>query len=162
MDQENSNNLNHGYYATGEFSKEYKNNKFEQFSQEFYGLNRKMLTCFGYYTPIDTRLLTPALNTTTKALDVYILIKYWDGEGEPSEEWLHSDEDALYTRMNITGEIYPYNNCFYTLGLLMDIRQFKAAWEDAQNSRPSTRSGNAKGMHYFELKNSKVICERHY
>ena len=121
-----------------------------------------MLTCYGYYTPIDTRLLTPALNTTTKALDVYILIKYWDGEGEPSEEWLHSDNDALYTRMNITGEIYPYNNCFYTLGLLMDIRQFKSAWEEAQSSRPATRSRNANGMHYFELKNSKVIYERHY
>jgi hypothetical protein len=162
MNQENASNLNHGYYATGDFSNEYKNNKFKQFSQEYYGLNRKMLICYGYCTPIDTRLLTPALNTTTKALDVYILIKHWEGEGEPSEEWLHSDEDALYTRMNITGEIYPYNNCFYTLGLLMDIRQFKAAWEDAQNSRPSTRSGDANGMHYFELKNSKVICERHY
>ena len=159
MAQENNNNLNHGYYATGDFSNEYQNNKFKQFSQEYYASNRKMLESYGYYTPIDTRLLTPALNTNTKALDVYILIKHWEGEGEPSEKWLTDDSDALYTRMSITGDIYPYNNCFYTLGLLMDIRQFKKAWDDAQE--PPSQTRNAKGMRYFELKDAKVIVEKH-
>lgn len=161
MAQENNNSLNHGYYATGDFSNEYQNNKFKQFSQEYYASNRKMLVSYGYYTPIDTRLLTPALNTNTKALDVYILIKHWEGEGEPSEKWLTDDSDALYTRMSITGDIYPYNNCFYTLGLLMDISQFKKAWEDAQKSRPSSQTRSAKGMRYFELKDAKVIVEKH-
>ena len=158
MAQENNNNLNHGYYSTGEFSHQYSNNKFIRFTEEYYGLNRHTLTCYGYYTPYDTRLLTPALNTT-KALDVYILIKHWEGEGEPTEEWLTSDDDALYTRMNITGDIYPYNNCFYTMGLLMDIRQFKKAWDEAQASRPSSQSRSANGPYYFELKDAKVICE---
>lgn len=161
MAQENNNNLNHGYYATGEFSSTNNNNEFKPFAEETYGLNRHTLVCYGYYTPYNTRLLTPALNTSTKALDVYILIKHWEGEEEPSEEWLTDDSDALYTRMNITGEIYPYNNCFYTLGLLMDIRQFKKAWKEAQSSRTSSQTRNAKGMHYFELKDAKVIVEKH-
>ena len=81
-----------------------------------------------------------------------------EGKGEPSEKWLTDDSDALYTRMSITGDIYPYNNCFYTLGLLMDIRQFKIAWDAAQSSRASR---TANGMHYFELKDAKVIVEKY-
>ena len=159
MTLENS-NYNHGYYSTGTFAEGFKNNTFLQFKRKKHGIGQYTLRCYGYYTAIDTRLFTPALNTT-EALDVYILIKHWEGEGEPSLEWLTDDSDALYTRMNITGEIYPYNNCFYTLGLLMDIRQFKKAWDEKQSSRLSTQSRTANGMHYFELKDAKVIVEKH-
>jgi hypothetical protein len=41
----------------------------------------------------------------------------------------------------------------------MDIRQFKKAWDDAQE--PPSQTRNAKGMRYFELKDAKVIVEKH-
>lgn len=156
----NENETNYGYYSTGTFNDNFCNHEFQPFKRKKYGLGQYTLRCYGYYTASSARLLTPALNKTT-ALDVYILIKHWEGEGEPSKEWLTDDSDALYTRMNITGDIYPYNNCFYTLGLLMDIRQFKAAWEGAQSSRTSPQTRNAKGLRYFELKDAKVIIEKH-
>ena len=159
MAQETSdqNDTNYGYYSTGTFQDELNNHEFKPFKRKKYGLGQYTLRCYGYYTDSNSRLLTPALNTTT-ALDVYILIKNWDKEGTPTPEWLADDSDALYTRMNITGDIYPYNNCFYTLGLLMDIRQFKKAWDAAQSSRASR---TANGMHYFELENAKVIFEKY-
>ena len=73
-------------------------------------------------------------------------------------QWLASDNDALYTKVDIKGFTYPENNTFYNLGLLMDIRQFKQAWDEAQSSRAS-QSRSANGPYYFELKDAKVICE---
>lgn len=153
----------YGYYCTGPFStndtdNSKSNNQFVSFKDTYHGLSNYFLQCWGYHSSTNMRLLTPVLNDEKRILDVYILIKHWEGEGEPTTEWLTDDSDALYTRMNITGDIYPYNNCFYTLGLLMDIRQFKKAWDAAQSSRASR---TAKGMHYFELENAKVIFERH-
>ena len=78
---------------------------------------------------------------------------------EDFEQWLASDSNALYTKVDISGYTIPENNCFYTLGLLMDIRQFKEAWEAANNPSPASRTAN--GMHYFELKDAKVIVEKH-
>lgn len=154
----------YGYYCTGPFSNNdtdnsKSNNQFVSFKDTYHGLSNYFLQCWGYHSSTNMRLLTPVLNDEKRILNVYILIKHWEGEGEPTTEWLTDDSDALYTRMSITGDIYPYNNCFYTLGLLMDIRQFKAAWEGAK--RPSSQTRNAKGMRYFELKDAKVIVEKH-
>ena len=156
----------YGYYCTGPFStndtdNSKSNNQFVSFKDTYHGLSNYFLQCWGYHSSTNMRLLTPVLNDEKRILNVYILIKHWEGEGEPTTEWLTDDSDALYTRMNITGDIYPYNNCFYTLGLLMDISQFKKAWDEAQNSRPSSQTRNAKGMRYFELKDAKVIVEKH-
>ena len=160
----------YGYYCTGPFStndtdNSKSNNQFVSFKDTYHGLSNYFLQCWGYHSSTNMRLLTPVLNDEKRILNVYILIKHWEGEGEPTTDWLTDDSDALYTRMNITGDIYPYNNCFYTLGLLMDIRQFKAAWDaacdEAQESRPSSQTRNAKGMRYFELKDAKVIVEKH-
>lgn len=157
----------YGYYCTGPFStndtdNSKSNNQFVSFKDTYHGLSNYFLQCWGYHSSTNMRLLTPVLNDEKRILNVYILIKHWEGEGKPSEEWLTDDSEALYTRMNITGDIYPYNNCFYTLGLLMDIRQFKKAWDEAQKeSRPSSQTRNAKGMRYFELKDAKVIVEKH-
>ena len=164
---QSDNELNdYGYYCTGPFStngtdNSKSNNQFVSFKDTFHGLSSYFLQCWGYHSSTNMRLLTPVLNDENRILDVYILIKHWEGEDEPTLEWLTDDSDALYTRMNITGEIYPYNNCFYTLGLLMDIRQFKKAWDAAQSSRPSVQSRTTNGMHYFELKDAKVIVEKY-
>ena len=146
-----------GYYSTGDF---------QQFDSKNFGYNLYYLQSYGYYTPKKRQLFTPALGET---VDVYILIKHWgDEEGEegdePSDAWLASDDDALYTRMNITGGIQPINNCFYILGLLMDIRQFKIAWDNAMETKQneaSTISRSVNGMQYFSLENTKVICEQY-
>ena len=92
-------------------------------------------------------------------MNIYILIKKWDNNSKENfEQWLASDSNALYTKVKIDEYTIPENNCFYTMGLLMDIRQFKIAWDKAQASRAS-RSAN--GMHYFELKDAKVIVEKY-
>jgi hypothetical protein len=60
--------------------------------------------------------------------------------------------------MNLTGygKITPKNNNFYILGLLMDIRQFKKAWDNASTSAITKAIG---GMRYFDLENAKVVYE---
>ena len=146
---------NKGYYSTGDF---------QPFAMRSTGYNLYYLQSYGYYTPARQQLFTPTLG---EIVDVYILIKRWgDDEGEvgstPPAEWLASDDDALYTRMNITGGIQPVNNCFYILGLLMDARQFRIAWDNAVESKKNDASAisrSAKGMRYFSLENTKVICE---
>ena len=141
-----------GYYSTGDF---------QAFDSKNFGYNLYYLESYGYYTPKKHQLFTPALGET---VDVYILIKHWDGDDEPSDEWLASDDDALYTRMNITGGIQPINNCFYILGLLMDARQFKIAWDNAVEAKAneaSTISRSAKGMRFFSVENAKIICEKY-
>lgn len=135
-----------GYYSTGDFAPFSKRN----FS---YAVT---LGGYGYYTKKGQQLFAPGLG---KEVNVYILIKHWEGAGKPSADWLASDENALYTRMNITGGIDPVNNCFYILGLLMDINQFKIVWENANNST-AVMSRNANGMYYFPMEDAIVISER--
>ena len=147
--------LNYGYYSTGNFSEEYSNYEFIPLEYKLFGYNIYRLECFGYLSPKNIRLLTPVLK---EELEVYILIKKWEGEGEPTQEWLVNDEDALYTQVDLSGYALPENDHFYSPGLLMDIRQFEEAWRNAQTSR-SSRSAN--GMHYFELKDAKVIFEKY-
>jgi hypothetical protein len=153
MTKENNSQYNYGYYSTGDFSSTFQNNKFKPFEEKSLGWGLHFLQTYGYYTPIDTRLLTPTLEDK---LDVYILIKHWEGEGTPNEEWLASDQNALYTTLDISGVTNPRNGVFYIRGLLMDVRQFKNVWE---NAKTSTASRTDNGMHYFELKDAKVICE---
>lgn len=155
-----------GYYCTGSFTinesdKSKSNNQFVPFNLKYQGLSGYYLQSWGYQTDIYSRLLTPVLDDEKRILNVYILIKHWEGEGQPTLEWLTDDSDAIYTRMNITGDIYPYNNCFYSMGLLMDIRQFQKVWTEKRSSRLSVQTRNAKGMRYFELKDAKVIVEKH-
>lgn len=162
MDKEGENEYNYGYYSTGSFSSEFNNCQFKQFFQEEATHGRFTFEGFGYYTPYTVRLLTPTLE---KDLNVYVLIKKWEGSGEPSEEWLASDEDALYTRIKLAQFTSPENGYFYVLGLLLDVEEFNYVWtemikkkQEAANN-PASTSRSANGMHYFELENAKVICE---
>ena len=141
------------YYNTGGFM---------PLSQRLHGYAGLFLQCFGYYTKKGNNLFSPVLGT--EPVDVYILIKHWDGTLDPSAKaaWLASDEGALYTRMNITGNIYPVNNCFYILGLMMDLGQFKIAWDEAvkQKEEPSKLPARGiQGARYFTIPDAKIICE---
>ena len=135
-------------------------------------LRKGMVRCtLGMLTPLWLLMLPPSLTvqrisvsvqdftptTGDEEINVYILIKHWEGDGEPDEAWLTSDDNALFTKMNLTGygKITPKNNNFYILGLLMDIRQFKKAWDNA--SQTATKAIGA--MRYFDLENAKVIYE---
>jgi hypothetical protein len=61
--------------------------------------------------------------------------------------------------VNITGNIYPVNNCFYILGLLMDIRQFKIAWDEAKKDLSKLPARNRENLRYFTIPDAKVVCE---
>lgn len=154
--EENDNRNKHKYYSTGIFSAEYNNNCFQSLKSNTIGYSSCLYTGLGYYTPRTIRILAPVI---PKDLEIYLLIKKREENStEDMNQWLASDNDALYTKVNITGFTYPENNTFYNLGLLMDIRQFKKAWDEAQSSRAS-QSRSANGPYYFELKDAKVICE---
>ena len=155
-EKENDKRNKHKYYSTGIFSAEYNNHTFQSLTEGYIGSGPYFYRGLGYYTPKEFRLLAPVIQ---KELNIYILIKKWDNNStENFEQWLASDSNALYTKVKIDEYTIPENNCFYTMGLLMDIRQFKEAWDAAQTS-PASRSAN--GMHYFELKDAKVIVEKH-
>ena len=50
------------------------------------------------------------------------------------------------------------------MGLLMDIELFSEVWKTKNESsanNPSPASRTANGMHYFELKDAKVIVEKY-
>ena len=87
----------HGYYSTGVFSKTNNNNRFNQFGEAQIGHGKYFYYGYGYYTPIESSILVPTLK---KELDIYVLIKKWEGTNPPDEAWLSSDKDAVYTNKN--------------------------------------------------------------
>lgn len=138
------------YYNTGGFVQLTK----RRFSYAGIGFQ-----CYGYGTRKNNNLLTPVHGD--EAIDVYLLIKHWDGEGNPTADWLASDDNALYTRVNLTGNsnISPVNNCFYILGLMMDVHQFKIAWDRASSELNKIPGRGKNELRYFSLPDTKVICE---
>ena len=88
------------------------------------------------------------------------MIKHWSGVGEPDDEWLLSDQGALQTQASISGtggKFIPTNNSFYTLGVIMDINQFKNAWLAAGGDLgTATKSG---GVREFTLEDAITIFE---
>lgn len=176
-------NLPNGYYSSGDADK-FNNNKidnqqFLQFSGRSFSQGETKYQSYGYYTKAATEtqpgnhLFTPV--TETSPVYIYILIKHWLGDGEPTEEWLKSDIGALQTTI-VQGDesIIPINNNFYTLGLLMDLTQFKKAWEEAggdegqknaeeaasgSTSATMTRSPSGAPVREFKLKDAKIICD---
>ena len=162
MDKEGDNEYNYGYYSTGSFSSEHKNCMFNQFTVKSVTYTSFYYSGIGYRSNNKIRLLTPTLDND---LDAYVLIKKWEGDGEPTEDWLASDKDALYTKIKLADYTKPENGYFYIIGLLLDVEEFSRVWmeknkqkQEAENT-PDPISRSANGMHYFELENAKVICE---
>lgn len=164
-----------GYYSSGDGVKFAQQNEDTQiylpFSDKTYLSNKSMYGGYGYYTDsknetggnIGNYLFTPV---TGEEVNVYIFIKHWTGSGLPTQDWLMSDEDALYTKVDIsTDALQPKNGNFYTVGLLMDINQFKTIWEEkmgslsATTSAISTKSPSGATVREFTLKDAKVICD---
>ena len=167
MDKEGDNEFNYGYYSTGNFysdpDQKIYNCQFNQFSENEATYTNFYYYGIGYKSNINIRLLTPTLKNDLVA---YVLIKKWEGSGEPTEEWLASDKDALYTKIKLAEYTKPENGYFYILGLLLDVEEFNRIWlektkqkEDAAQTSPASRTAN--GMHYFELKDAKVIVEKY-
>lgn len=168
-----------GYYSSGDAGKfeseQIDNQQFLPFSGRKYLSGSTTYRSFGYYTQSGNNLLTPVAEEIP--VNIYILIKHWlkeNGETEPTDEWLKSDIGALQTTLVSGAIIEPKNNNFYTLGLLMDLTQFKNAWEaaggdagqkkleDQYNSSTSTtmtRSPSGAPVREFTLKDAKVICD---
>lgn len=157
-----------GYYSTGDvghFEGGYVDmNKYIPFSSRYFGYSSHGIDGYGYYTANGNHLFTPVKGG--EPIEIYVLIKHWTGTGEegPNDEWLLDDMGALQTKVNVTGgNPQPQNNCFYILGLLMDIKEFKAVWEanGGDNYSPSstTRSLSGTPVREFKLENAKVICD---
>ncbi len=150
-----------GYYSSGDAAVFaggiVDKNQYLQFAEQYYGYGSHYLQAYGYYTRVGNQLFTPV---TGEEVSVYILIKHWPDSGnDPDDDWLYSDTGALQTQMNITGGIRPVNNCFYILGLLMDIRQFKEAWDTAGEDEVAATTRSSNGIREFTLKDAKVIYE---
>ena len=151
-----------GYYSTGD-SDHFASGSIDacsylSFTSRFFGMGDNTYSGFGYYTRAGNHLFTPV--TGGEEINVYILIKHWTGVGEPDDEWLLSDQGALQTQASISGtggQFIPTNNSFYTLGVIMDINQFKNAWEAAGgDAAAATKSG---GVREFTLDDAITIFE---
>ena len=153
---------NGGYYSTNDVnwfeSGNEDKNEFLQFSLCTYSTRNQMYDGFGYYTKSGNHLITPVANE--EPVEVYVLIKHWTGAGEPDEEWLSDNSNALMTKVNT--KMITQNGLFYDVGLMMDIRLFKQAWENAGGdatmaAAKATRS--TMGIREFTVKDAIVICE---
>lgn len=167
-----TNSYPNGYYSSGDGDKfeggQLDNQQYLPFSPNQYGTGSVTYQSYGYYTKTGNQLFTPVAGQSE--VNVYILVKHWtqendpDGEpGSPSSDWLKSDIGALQTTMVSDGKISPQNNNFYSLGLIMDLTQFKAAWDanggDNYSSSSTTRSLSGAPVREFKLENAKVICD---
>lgn len=140
-----------GYYSTGNIA----GDLFVPFFYKKSSIDEYSVKCYGYYTANGEQLLVP---TTGEEMNIYVFIKHWDGVGEPDAEWLKSNENALYTKINLDAYNHPINNKFYTFGLFMSIQWFKNAWVEYAQS-PHSRTTN--GMYYFPSEDAKVIFEQY-
>lgn len=175
IENRQSEGSNNGYYSSGDASKfveeDIDTQYYLQFSPNLYKETKGTYNGYGYFTKNSSEssgpgnhLFTPV---TGEEVEVHILVKHWTGEDEPTAEWLNSDYGALQTTVNLTGNSNPENNFFYITGLLMDLTQFKAAWDDSGGdnwtpesaSAVSTKSPSGATVREFTLKDAKVICD---
>lgn len=159
-----------GYYSTGDAGHfeegELDLNKYLSFREFMYAFTfSNIKNGFGYLTLEGNQLYTPVVGGENQ-IEVYILIKHWTGDATgPDDDWLLDDMGALQTKVDF--KVEPQNNNFYTLGLTIDINDFKAAWDaaggDGDATPPSevaiTRSPSGTLVREFTLENAKVICD---
>lgn len=173
-----------GYYSSGDGAKyseeDIDTQKYLPFTKRTYKAGTTSYKGYGYYTKtaeetemgnIGNYLFTPV---TGEEVTVYILIKHWtqaqDPEGRkenPSEEWLNNDEGAMQTTVTLSEDaVNPQNGHYYTIGLVTNINQFKAAWDDSGGdnwqqgtSAVSTKSPSGATVREFTLKDAIVICD---
>lgn len=165
-DQTSQNNHPNGYYSSGDGNKfengALDNQIFLPFSGNNYSTGKVKYKSYGYYTRAGNHLFTPV--TENEKVNIYILIKHWTEEGTPSDEWLKSDIGALQTTIAGGATVTPINGNFYTLGVIIDLTQFKAAWEKefgegSTASGTTTRSLSGAPVREVTIPGAKVICD---
>lgn len=142
-----SNTHPNGYYSSGDVDKfengQIVGQEFLPFSQNVYGNIAERYQGYGYLSNVDNLLFSPV---NGEAIYIYILIKHWFKTGEPDVEWLTSDIGALQTTLTpgLEGTVPRHSNT-YTLGVVIDINQFKAAWEAAGGDKGQEDLENSVG-----------------
>lgn len=78
---------------------------------------------------VSNILIAPTNANFSEHLDIFVFIKHWDGEGTPDEDWLTSNDEAIYTKANGKQimNINVQDGVFYECGISIDINELKAA-----------------------------------
>lgn len=122
-----------GFYASSDYG-DYNtthtdNGLYTQFRFTGNGNSQNILRGYGYNSYSDNYLFSPTNENYADNLILYVYIKHWTGTGEPTEDWLSSDEGAMYTQ--ITGNevinTTVQDGIFYECGATIDIRELYAA-----------------------------------
>ena len=96
---------------------------------------------FGYMTEGGHYLLTPLnKNIHAEEFRFYVFIKYWDGDGEPDEEWLKSDEGAKWFEVKLENISLDPNMIHYIILTLSYKDLLKEFPESAKNTSSATSS----------------------
>lgn len=122
-----------GFYASSDYETYIKNGTdnglYTQFRSANNGNSQNSLRGFGYNSYTDNYLFSPTNENYAEDLILYVYIKHWTGEGDPTDDWLSSDEGAMYTQ--ITGsdviDTTVQDGIFYECGATIDIRELYAA-----------------------------------
>ena len=100
-------------------------------------------TGIGYQSATNNLLISPTDANKSEDFTAFIFIKHWTGEGEPTNEWLQSNEDAIYTQVTLQDVVRVgiKDGIFYQCGILIDINELKAAAEQGGIlTAPTTKS----------------------
>lgn len=106
-------------------------------------------------TPFDITSTSPNLPDGRNRLAVYVYVKHWMGEGEPTADWLKSDENALYVVYRYDGaEAGLMNNATYSIGVGVNIHDLHNAFATAGllTSADSKRLKRGMGRSPQEMK----------
>lgn len=100
-------------------------------------------TGIGYQSASNNLLISPTDADKSEDFTAFIFIKHWTGTGEPTDEWLQSNDDAIYTQVTLQDVVSVgiKDGIFYQCGILIDINELKAAAEQAGIlTAPTTKS----------------------
>lgn len=158
-------NVGGGYYASGDsqlfHDGQNDSGKYLKLSGRQFGNVSITYRGQGYFTQPGNHLFTPVLGESGELGHIYVFVKHWDGEGEPDDDWLLDDTGALMTEVDLaSGDFKPTNNSFYNAGLIIEISEFKEAWDGTTSTVP-TRTSSGATVRKFTLKNPVVVFEEH-
>ncbi len=122
-----------GFYASSDrdtyINNGTDNGLYTKFRSATNGNSQNSLRGFGYNSYSDNYLFSPTNENYANDLILYVYIKHWTGEGDPTDDWLSSDEGAMYTQMTGSDVIDTTvrDGVFYECGATIDIRELYAA-----------------------------------
>ena len=122
-----------GFYASSDrdtyINNGTDNGLYTKFRSATNGNSQNSLRGFGYNSYSDNYLFSPTNENYAHDLILYVYIKHWTGEGDPTDDWLSSDEGAMYTQITGSDVINTtvQDGVFYECGATIDIRELYAA-----------------------------------